>query len=232
MRLLLHRAARCCCIQSGLYFRYNKEGNLYHVSDHTGREVRLRYSYRVLQQYINPSGQAYTYQYNENLRLESVTTPRGIEGVRNVYDGANRVISQTLPDGGTAEFLYDDEGKRTYARDQNGYITSYESDDKFRNIRTLYKDGEERYAYNDNDQRTLYVDKNGNKTQYSYDEQGNLIKIQDALGIVKNFTYNTEGKLLTASIEGSQLLENVYDKDGHLIKTTDALGRSRKTVYD
>ena len=215
-----------------LYYRYNKEGNLYHVSDHTGREVRLRYSYRVLQQYINPSGQAYTYQYNENLRLESVTTPRGIEGVRNVYDGANRVISQTLPDGGTAEFLYDDEGKRTYARDQNGYITSYESDDKFRNIRTLYKDGEERYAYNDNDQRTLYVDKNGNKTQYSYDEQGNLIKIQDALGIVKNFTYNTEGKLLTASIEGSQLLENVYDKDGHLIKTTDALGRSRKTVYD
>ena len=159
-------------------------------------------------------------------------TPRGIEGVRNVYDGANRVISQTLPDGGTAEFLYDDEGKRTYARDQNGYITSYESDDKFRNIRTLYKDGEERYAYNDNDQRTLYVDKNGNKTQYSYDEQGNLIKIQDALGIVKNFTYNTEGKLLTASIEGDQLLENIYDKDGHLIRTTDALGRSRKTVYD
>ena len=93
-----------------LYYRYNKEGNLYHVSDHTGREVRLRYSYRVLQQYINPSGQAYTYQYNENLRLESVTTPRGIEGVRNVYDGANRVVSQTLPDGGTAEFLYDDEG--------------------------------------------------------------------------------------------------------------------------
>ncbi|MEZ3494064.1 MAG: hypothetical protein K1W38_17685, partial [Lachnospiraceae bacterium] len=173
-----------------LYYRYNKEGNLYHVSDHTGREVRLRYSYRVLQQYINPSGQAYTYQYNENLRLESVTTPRGIEGVRNVYDGANRVISHTLPDGGTAEFLYDDEGKRTYARDQNGYITSYESDDKFRNIRTLYKDGEERYAYNDNDQRTLYVDKNGNKTRYSYDEQGNLIKIQDALGIQRNFTYN------------------------------------------
>ncbi|MEZ3490806.1 MAG: DUF4280 domain-containing protein, partial [Lachnospiraceae bacterium] len=86
-----------------LYYRYNKEGNLYHVSDHTGREVCLRYSYRVLQQYINPSGQTYTYQYNENLRLESVTTPRGIEGVRNVYDGANRVISQPLPDGGTAE---------------------------------------------------------------------------------------------------------------------------------
>lgn len=87
-----------------LYYRYNKEGNLYHVSDHTGREVRLRYSYRVLQQYINPSGQAYTYQYNENLRLESVITPRGIEGVRNVYDGANRVISQTLPDGARRNF--------------------------------------------------------------------------------------------------------------------------------
>ena len=159
-------------------------------------------------------------------------TPRGIEGVRNVYDGANRVISQTLPDGGTAEFLYDDEEKRTYARDQNGYITSYESDDKFRNIRTLYKDGEERYAYNDNDQRTLYVDKNGNKTQYSYDEQGNLIRIQDALGIVKNFTYNTEGNCSQPVLRAASFWKNVYDKDGHLIKTTDALGRSRKTVYD
>ena len=83
-----------------LYYRYNKEGNLYHVSDHTGREVRLVYKYRVLYQYINASGQTYTYDYNENMRLNSVLTPRGIEGVRNIYDGANRVVKQMMPDGG------------------------------------------------------------------------------------------------------------------------------------
>lgn len=113
----------------------------------------------MLYQYVNPSGQTYTYGYNENLRLESVTTPRGIEGVRNVYDGANRVVSQRMPDGSTAELRYDDEGQCTYAKDQNGYITAYESDSRFRNIRTVYKDGEERFAYNDNDQLTMYTDK-------------------------------------------------------------------------
>lgn len=215
-----------------LYYRYNKEGNLYHVSDHTGREVCLRYSYRVLYQYVNPSGHAYTFGYNENLRLESVTTPRGIEGVRNVYDSANRVVKQMLPDGGMAEFQYDDEGKCTYAKDQNGYVTSYESDNKFRNVRTADKDGEERFEYDDNDHRTLYVDKKGNKTRYRYSDKGYLLGITDALGVQKNFTYNEKGKLLTADIEGDKLLENVYDKAGHLVKTTDALGRSRETLYD
>ena len=158
MSTILYITAKASCPRQGganggiLYYRYNKEGNLCNVRDHTGREVNLRYSYRVLYQYVNPSGQTYTYGYNENLRLESVTTPRGIEGVRNVYDGANRVVSQRMPDGSTAELRYDDEGQCTYAKDQNGYITAYESDSRFRNIRTVYKDGEERFAYNDNDQ--------------------------------------------------------------------------------
>ena len=215
-----------------LYYRYNKEGNLCNVRDHTGREVNLRYSYRVLYQYVNPSGQTYTYGYNENLRLESVTTPGGIEGVRNVYDGANRVVSQRMPDGSTAELRYDDEGQCTYAKDQNGYITAYESDSRFRNIRTVYKDGEERFAYNDNDQLTMYTDKNGNKTQYRYDDRGKLLGSTDALGIQRFFTYNGEGKLLTAGIEGDRLLENTYDRAGRLVRTTDALGRSRETLYD
>ena len=214
-----------------LYYRYNKEGNLYHVSDHTGREVRLVYKYRVLYQYINASGQTYTYDYNENMRLNSVLTPRGIEGVRNIYDGANRVVKQLMPDGGMVELRYDDGGQCTYAKDQNGYITGYESDEKFRHTRTIYKDGEERFAYNENNQRTLYVDKNGNKTQYSYDDKGNLTGIIDALGRESRFTYNNNKKLITTSIEGEKILENTYDKEGHLIKTTDALGRCRETEY-
>jgi Rhs family protein len=60
-----------------LHYEYNREGNLYRVYDHTGREVRLWYSYRVLQKFQNSMGYVYTYGYNENLRLESVTTPRG-----------------------------------------------------------------------------------------------------------------------------------------------------------
>lgn len=214
-----------------LYYEYNKEGNLYRVSDHTGREVRLCYRYRVLCQFINSSGQNYTYQYNENLRLESVTTPRGIVGVKNVYDSANRVVEQTTPDGGVVELRYDDGGMCTYAKNQEGFITSYESDDKFRNIRTIYRDSEEQFAYNERNQRTSYIDRNGNQTLYSYDGQGRLITVTDASGVRRDFTYNNDGKITSFRIDGKEVQENTYDQNGHLIKTVDALGRGRKTVY-
>ncbi len=129
-----------------MYYFYNKKRNLYRVCDHTGREVQLHYSYRVLQKYINSAGQVYNYGYNENLRLESITTPRNILAVKNIYDSANRVLKQITPDGGIVELLYDDRGQCTYVRDQNEYITSYESDNKFRNIRTIYKDGQGKFC--------------------------------------------------------------------------------------
>ena len=100
-----------------LHYHYNREGNLYRVHDHTGREIRLRYSYHVLREFINTSGQKYAYEYNEDLCMESVITPRGIVGVRNTYDGVGRVVKQVTASGGAVEFRYDDGGMRTYEKD-------------------------------------------------------------------------------------------------------------------
>jgi len=108
-------------------------------------------------------------------------------------------------------------------------LEKLESDDKFRNIRTLYKDGEERYAYNDNDQRTLYVDKNGNKTQYSYDEQGNLIKIQDALNRVIQVTDSEGNQVSYQYDERDHLLSEIKikrDSCGNPVSITDHNGRT------
>ena len=214
-----------------LHYYYNQEGNLYRVCDHTGREVRLWYSYGVLRKFRNSMGYVYTYGYNENGRLESVTTPRGIEGVKNTYDAADRVLKQETPDGGVVEFRYDDKGMCTYERDQNGHMVSYESDDRFRNVRTVYSDGEEHFAYNDSDRQTLYVDRNGNRTKYSYDEKGNLTGIKDALGHVTEFSYDSRNRMISVTAEGRLLGENRYDGKGRLVETSDALGRSRKTAY-
>ena len=63
--------------------------------------MRLYYKYRVMYRFVNSLGYAYDYGYNENLRMESVTTPRGVTGVFNRYDSVNRVVRQTTPDGGS-----------------------------------------------------------------------------------------------------------------------------------
>lgn len=215
-----------------LYYYYNSEGNLYRVSDHTGREVRLWYSYRVLQKFVNSMGQAYTYGYNENLRLESVTTPRGIVGVRNSYDSANRVIKQYMPDGGMVEIRYDDTNQLTYAKDQEGHIMSYQSDDQFRNVQTSDMGVKEKFQYNDNNQVIFHEDRNGNQTKYQYDNRGNLAGITNALGGQQNFIYDKNRKLVSYSIDGKEVLRNKYDENGRLMKSTDALGRTRQIIYD
>ena len=215
-----------------LFYRYNQEGKLIQVKDHTDREVRLWYRYGKLYKYVNACGHAYTYAYNANGRLESVLTPRGIVGVKNTYDGANRVVKQELPDGGRLELAYDDENNRTYVTEPGGRRVIYESDERFRNIRTIYEDGEERYAYNDRNQRTLYVDKLGNKTRYRYDERGNLVEVLNALGEKTSYVYDEESRLLQVEAGGVVLRTHSYDERGRLISLRDALGRRREVIYE
>lgn len=209
---------------------YNAEGYLISVCDHAGRKIHFLYRYGKLYQFVNSCGFAYTYSYNENGKLESIKTPMGIQSVKNTYDSASRVIKQELPDGGMIELVYNN--GCTYMREQNRNMMLYQSDECFRNVRTVYEDGEESFAYNDKNQRVLYVDKNGNRTTYSYDENGNLTEIKDALGRQRSFTYDGDGRLLTESMEGRRLRTNTYNEKGLLIKTEDALGRSRKILYN
>ena len=62
-------------------------------------------------------------------------------GITNEYDGADRIKKQKMPDGGVIEMRYDDEHMRTYMKEQNGNMIIYESDEKFRNVKTVYEDG-------------------------------------------------------------------------------------------
>ncbi len=215
-----------------LYYHYNREGNLYRVCDHTGREVRLYYKYRVMYRFVNSLGYAYDYGYNENLRMESVTTPRGVTGVFNRYDSVNRVVRQTTPDGGEVELRYDDAGKCTFARDQRGHITTYGSDDRFRNVVTEHKGSREQFRYNDNDQIIFYEDGNGNQTRYQYDERGRLSGVTDALGRQQDYRYDREGRLQFCVIDGKEVFRNIYNEKGRMSAVVDALGRMRRFTYD
>ncbi len=64
-----------------------------------------------------------------------------------------------MPDGGILECSYDDVNGKTYLRDQNGTVSSYESDDRFRNRKTVHGDGIEEYEYNDQNRIISYSEK-------------------------------------------------------------------------
>ncbi len=215
-----------------LRYTYNEEKHLIQVEDHTGRKINFRYQYGKLRWFINSGGHTCTYEYNFSGRLESVRTPRGITGVKNTYDGVNRVLKQAFPDGSIVEFRYDDEKQLTYMREQNGRLVTFESDDRMRSIRIATKDGEETFAYNDQNRKIRHTDRNGYTTAYAYDSRGNLSRIVYPDGTRYHMTHDTAGRLLTLSVNGIQKQKNVYDAKGRPVEITDALGRCRRMEYD
>lgn len=214
-----------------LNYTYNKEKKLIGVEDHTGRKIRLKYQYGKLRWFTNAMGKTYTYEYNENGKMDGIITPRDILGVKNEYDGADRVKMQMMPDGGVTEFRYDDETNRTYMMEQNGNMVIYECDERMRNIRTIYEDGEEIFEYNKRNQKIRYTDKNGNTTQYAYDNQGNMTKVIDSLGQKFYMTYDKRKLLLNIKYPNGTSIKNSYNENGKLIETVDRRGYSTKIEY-
>jgi len=215
-----------------LNYFYNGEGSLIRVRDHTGREVQIWYRYRKLWKFVNSLGQAYFYEYNEDGCLESVVTPRGIQGVFNEYDGMGRVVKQILPDGSVTELLYDDVNMRTYMKEPNDNMVTYESDERFRNVKTIYEDGEEITKYNGNNQKTLYIDKLGNKTKFRYDAKGNLTGVTDALGNTREFIYDGKKRITSVKLPGGGRIFHTYDKEGNLTERVDPCGNAVRMSYN
>lgn len=199
-----------------LFYSYNTEGKLISIKDHTGREVKLKYRYGKLWKFINPSGLTYIYSYNENGKLESVMNPSGEISVWNVYDGANRIVKQMMPDGGMIELAYDDVNMHTYLKEQNGNMITYVSDSRYRNIKTIYKDGEATFEYNDKNQLTLYADKKGNIKKYRYDSNGNVIEIENALGNKLNMDYDEYNRKIISGVMNNWKYKYVYDDKGNI----------------
>ena len=216
---------------SWLKYRYNQEQRLIYVTDHTGRQIKLEYQYGKLRWFTNAEGRRYTYDYNENGKLNEILTPQNTSAVKNVYDGADRIVKQIMPDGGLVELLYDDKNNRTYMKEENGNMIIFESDSRQRNIRTIYEDGEEVFSYNDKNQKILFTDKNGNTTRYAYDNRGNLTKVIDALGQKFYMTYDDNNHLLNIKYPNGTSIKNRFNEDGDLVETIDRLENSTKIEY-
>lgn len=213
------------------FYKYNSEGNLICVSDNTGREVNLIYRYGKMIKFIDSLGYAYTYDYNEIGKLNKIISPQGIVFIQNQYDSVGRVIKQILADGSSVELAYDDYNNCTFLKEENNNVISYESDERCRNIRTIYQDGEEIYGYNTSNQRTFYIDKLGNKTQYIYDYKGNLVEIKNALGYSSHMEYDREGRLIQLKMADGSRKKIYYDENGNVIKKIDELGHEMIINY-
>jgi RHS repeat-associated protein len=197
------------------------------ISSPSGRSIKLTYTSGVITQATDNASRTYTYSYDSNKRLQSVTDPNGgvttyvwdttnnrITSVRrprqqpsgpvfvtNTYDANGRVHQQTLVDG--AMWLFN------YALDGSGKVIETDATDPNGNIRKVTFNSA---GYWLTDKRAFgtaieqdYTAIRGGTTPpagCSNNTSANsptnyLIALTDALGRLSCWTYDPAGKILT-----------------------------------
>ncbi len=140
-----------------------------------------------------------------------------------VYDALYRVVSVTVPDGGTTTTVYDAAGNPTKVTDALSKETTTTFDALNRPTSVLYHDGEE--------------------TSTRYTSQGWIYETVDELGRVTTTVYDTAGRKAavlqpeTDDGTGTQTRARPttlyqYDRVGNITKITDPLGHVTDTTYD
>ena len=153
--------------------------------------------------------------FSGNPNFEQIDTNR--IGTNFSYDALNRATSITNPLGTTTtshdvwnKTITDADGnKKDFAFDSRGHLTSV-------------------IEHNDDGNYT---------TLYEYDTPGNLIKITDTLGNIRNFTYDTLGRMLSQTDaykpSGKHgMWKYEYNTNGNVTKKTDPLNKIVTYSYD
>ncbi|HEX3047036.1 MAG TPA: DUF6531 domain-containing protein, partial [Bacillota bacterium] len=215
------------------YLQLEYTGNLLtKVSDQLKRFTLYGYTDGKLTSFTAINGGAYQYSYDSQNRLIRIVDPLGNVKITNTYDSQNRIIGQTMADGSTNSFSYDDSSQITTCAERNGTKTLYKYDQKNRIYETDFPDGVQQVVINDQNQITAAVDKNGNRYSYEYDLKGNITRETNPLGDVTEYSYDNHNRLTSVREPDGGLYEYRYDSLGNLIASRDPLGREVKLEYN
>lgn len=206
-----------------------------------GRGNRTRYVYNaagMLTHIIDALGNETTYTYNNELRVETITNPRGVV-TRFVYDEFGRRIRQ-IQDAGrlnlTTSITYTLNDLPAIVTDPAGRRTCLAYDALDRLTARIADCGglaaTTRYAYDLNDNPVVITDALGYATRLGYDRLDRLTTITDALGGVARYTYDAADNLVLEVDELGQATRYAYDALGNTLVITDALMHTTRYAYD
>ena len=215
----------------GYRFRYEEE-RLVEASDLAGRSIKFNYEEDKLLSIIDECGEEYKYGYDDFGRMHRVINARGTVNLVNTYDGLGRVLKQDFPDEGETRFEYKEDKKTIKVVAQDGTVSEYEHDEKYRSTEERYRKGIEKITYDDSNNKVSETDRNGNETKHEYDDRGNRTATLTALGDRYDFEYDDENRCTKVSLNGDTFSAFEYSESGRLTSETDALGRTVRTEYD
>jgi RHS repeat-associated protein len=225
--------------RSGTFtFRYDTNGRIDRVTDHTGRFVSYAYNANgELVTVTNADNDTLGYKY-QNSRVAEITDFNGNLYLSNTYDEVGRVLSQYMLGQGTFGFEYDFINRITAITDPNGAVRRYHFNSQEQVTAFEDDDGKIEYKYNSNGRLVEIKDPLGNVTEYGYDNNGNrtLVKYPDGTTEVFKFEHPWHPWLMTETIWRDDS-KTVYEHDdrGNVITITFTKGTEsnvRRFQYD
>jgi|APSaa5957512622_1039677.scaffolds.fasta_scaffold03975_2 RHS repeat-associated protein len=226
-------------VLSGRYieFAYNSDGRVTNAVDFTGRRWTYGYDtngYGELLTVTTPlvgdftNGLTTSYSYTDDHRLCTITDPRGITYLTNIYDSVGRVVTQHWGDG-TYRFEYPTATIRRFY-DANGFRVdrTFDSDghvllrDEWTGALRPSEPSYYRtaYEYDNAGRQTKVIYPRGNVEERKYDSLGNLIEVRrkasdrpdSSEDLVSRYAYETNFNFVSAIVDPlSNRTEFVYD---------------------
>lgn len=215
------------------------------VTNPEGLSLATRYEYDALGRKVlvkPPTGYGIDYEYDRDGRMLTETVyvkntedpDAALIPLETIYtyDGADRVLTVTDPEGTLTRYTYDALGRRTDEVVDPGKLKLARH-----------------YEYDETGNVVEATDPMGATTRYAYDANDRLILTGNALGQVTRQVYDAEGRLtsviryadtvsgeeqLSAVVAGAgdQITRYRYDPSGRLAYTVDALGAVTHLEYD
>ncbi|MBI2517335.1 MAG: RHS repeat protein [Opitutae bacterium] len=181
--------------------------------------------------YTDRNGKPAVHAFDGNYNMVSETDALG-HIKRYTYDNANHITSATDPLGRVTNYTYDARGNLLTATDPAGKATTYTYDSR-NNLLTTTDAANQvtTRTYDANNNLLTVTDALGRVTTWTYDANSLPLTMTLPGGGIYHYTY-TAGRLTTATDPNGVVTNFGYEANGRLLYREDALGKRVTYTYD